>query len=323
MKTLGICIPTYRRPEFLARCLDSIIGQMEGLPVSIYIADDACSDVNAEVIGRARERCPRIVYVRNAENLGINENIRKVIGMADTHYAWPVGEDDYFLPGALARACAALEGFDGPFMLCNYAWVGDDPAEPPRTALAIANDADISADAFVAEHLWSSGFIGACVLDVGAWRRVASDRYRGTYYAHVGHIVEMLGGRQTRVRVVARPLVANRATDRSFFTWQADALGVFLGFERMCRLAAAAVPGLAGELTQAALVYRRAQGYLTLRSLARMRAEGPVGLAFYVRECKRIQLSLAEHARILTVAMIPRTPLRLLLAGKRSLARRA
>ena len=35
MKTIGICIPTYKRPDFLRRCLASIIDQADGLPVEI------------------------------------------------------------------------------------------------------------------------------------------------------------------------------------------------------------------------------------------------------------------------------------------------
>ena len=105
MKTIGICIPTYRRPEFLARCLASIGEQTANLAVEVFVADDSCSDVNASVIEAARARLPRLRYYRNDRNLGINENIRHVVELADTDYVWLVGEDDYFLPGALAKVC--------------------------------------------------------------------------------------------------------------------------------------------------------------------------------------------------------------------------
>ena len=95
MKTIGICIPTYKRPEFLRRCLASIIDQANGLPIEIFVADDSCSDVNDAVIGEATRRFPALRHRKNETNLGINENIRHVVDIADTDYVWLVGEDDY------------------------------------------------------------------------------------------------------------------------------------------------------------------------------------------------------------------------------------
>jgi glycosyltransferase involved in cell wall biosynthesis len=83
MKTIGICIPTYERPEFLRRCLASIIDQANGLPIEIFVADDSCSDVNDVVIGEATRRFPALRHRKNETNLGINENIRHVVDIAD------------------------------------------------------------------------------------------------------------------------------------------------------------------------------------------------------------------------------------------------
>ena len=60
------------------------------------------------MIRAAALRFPALHHRRNETNLGINENIRRVVETADTDYAWLVGEDDYFLPGALARAVAEI-----------------------------------------------------------------------------------------------------------------------------------------------------------------------------------------------------------------------
>src|SRR5687768_13591003 len=241
MKSIGICIPTYKRPEFLRRCLASIIDQADGLPVSIFVADDSCSDANDAVIREAALRFPALRHRKNDTNLGINENIRRVVGMADTDYAWLVGEDDYFLPGALARAVTEVSAASNPFVLCNYALIEDSKAAQPRPALAVSVDMTVTADELIRRHLWSAGFMGACLFELRSWRRVASDRYHGTYYAHVGHIVEMLGRPDRPVRILGAPLVANRAEGPESFTWRTDALGVFFGFERMCAIASSAV----------------------------------------------------------------------------------
>ena len=323
MKTIGICIPTYRRPAYLAKCLDSIIDQAQGLPVKLFVADDSCSDINAEVIRRATSRFAGLDWQRNPVNLGINENIRRVIDCADTDYVWLVGEDDYFLPGALSTAVNQIATTPLPFFLCNYSFVGDDDAVPRRQALNLHTDATISAEEFVERHLWSAGFMGACLLELAAWRRVASDRYHGTYYAHVGHIIEMLGEPHQAVRVLASPLVANRAEDPDFFTWRSDALGVYFGFEQMCRRAAERVPALADALEAAALVYREKQGYLSMRSLARMRADGILGVASYRRYVEPSRHLGHKGMAALLIALLPRTVFQAALATKRALQSRA
>ena len=47
MKRIRMCIPTYKRPDFLGRCLGLISDQTDSLPVEVFVADDSCSDVNA------------------------------------------------------------------------------------------------------------------------------------------------------------------------------------------------------------------------------------------------------------------------------------
>ena len=318
VRTLCICIPTYKRPALLARCLDSIIRQADGLPLRVYVCDDSCSDINDSVMAAAMARLPAIRYERNPRNLGINENIRKVIGGCGGDVAWPVGEDDFFLPGALARACREIQAFRGPFVMCNYAFVGDDDSGLGPLALSLPADIDMSAEAFIAQYLWATGFMGACLIDVAAWHRVQTDRYRGTWYAHVGHIVEMLGHREQAVRVIVEPMVANRATDRSFFTWRAHELDVLLGFERMCARAAEAVPDLAYSLRRAALVWRDKQHHLSMRSLARMRADGAISADLYQRELKPIDMPARTRLYILLLCTTPRFVFRAVRAVKQS-----
>ena len=319
MKTLGICIPTFRRPDFLARCLESAIRQSQGLALKIFVADDSCTDVNRDVIAAASSRFGELHYERNLVNLGINENIRRVVAMADTDYVWLMGEDDYFVAGALARVCAEIQSGSYPFVFCNYVLVGDDAGPIGRSALSLPGDLVLGAADFIGRYLWSAGFMGACVLDLAEWRRVASDRYLGTYYAHVGYIVEMLGGPAQTVRVLADPLVANRAEERNFFTWRSDALGVYFGFEQMCRLAAGAVPALAPSLLRAALVYRKKQGYLSLRNLARMRAERILDASTYRRYLRAANLPIITRLVTLSVLVVPGRFFELLLACKRVL----
>ena len=317
MKTIGICIPTYKRPDFLRRCLASIIDQADGLPVQIFVADDSCSDANDAVLREAALRFPALRHQKNEANLGINENIRRVVEMADTDYAWLVGEDDYFLPGALGRAVLEVGSSNNPFVLCNYALVEDSSAAQARPALDVSVDTTLTADEVIRRYLWSAGFMGACLFDLRSWRRVASDRYRGTYYAHVGHIVEMLDRPDRPVRILGAPLVSNRAEGPEAFTWRTDALGVFFGFERMCAIAASVVPALTPALDEAALVYREKQRYLSTRSMARMRADGIMAMSTYRLHLQPAHLPAATRFAALAMVLMPRGLFRAALAAKR------
>ena len=119
-------------------------------------------------------------------------------------------------------------------------------------ALDVTVDMTASADHLIRHHLWSIGFMGAGLFELQSWRPVPSgvpscrNRSHGTYYAHVGHIVEMLERPDRPVRILGAPLVANRAVGPESFTWRTDALGVFFGFEGMCAIASSIVRRGAG-----------------------------------------------------------------------------
>ena len=194
---------------------------------------------------------------------------------------------------------------------------------PARMALDVSVDTTVTADQLIRRHLWSAGFMGACLFELRSWRRVASDRYHGTYYAHVGHIVEMLERPDRPVRILGAPLVANRAEGPESFTWRTDALGVFFGFERMCAIAASVVPALAPALDEAALVYREKQRYLSTRSMARMRADGIMALSSYRRHLQPARLPTATRVAALAMVLTPRGLFRVALAAKRWIGARS
>lgn len=303
--TLGICIPAYRRPEFLRKCLASIIEQSRNLPVRIFVADDSLTDVNAEVLTDARAGFPALHFEANSRNLGINENIRRVVDMSDTDYVWLIGEDDIFLNGAIERVVRYITDARAPFVLCNYAFVGDDHAPLGKLAFATDLPPTLTPEDFVGGYLWASGFLGACVVRKAEWERVASEAYAHTYYAHVGHIVDLLARSEALVGVISEPCVGNRAMDMSGFTWRGDAFGVFLGFERMCAIASQRNPELAGSLSSAVIRYRAVLGYLRFRTLVRLRAQQALDLDQYRERVASSTLTTAQKVIVHAACLLP------------------
>lgn len=267
---LGICIPTYRRPDQLRRCVESVIRAGARHGVAIHLADDSTDDTNVEVVRQLQALYPHVVHHRNPENLGIDRNILHAVDVCDARYAWILGEDDRLTPDAVARVTDVLERSAPPFLYVNYASVDEDLSVVlSERSLPLDADREMDAAEFLATSAWSAGFIGACVVEKASWERVRSDRYVGTWYAHVGTILEAVQGR--RVQLVAAPLVLNRCGTARAFTWTGSTFDVLHGWERMIDLIRAVYPAQACEAGAAA--FRRAHGIGSLRFFCYLRAD--------------------------------------------------
>jgi glycosyltransferase involved in cell wall biosynthesis len=282
MTTLGICIPTYKRPDFLRRCVISALEAAGDCPLHIFIADDSLDETNSALYAEFQVLCSAVVVHRNTANLGIDDNIQRAVDLCDCDYAWIVGEDDYFLPGAVQRVHAQLQDAKEAFVFANYAYVGDDAGRLLGRALDAPPTLMTGVD-FVSRHLWAAGFIGACIVKKNRWVETSKSPYKGTYYTHVGRICEMLSDSSDPVRIVAEPCVANRVEGTDTFTWKHDSYGVFFGFRAMCAAVATQCPTLHDAALRAAKVMEDHYKWLTLRVAMRLRSEKGYDLAQYRR----------------------------------------
>ena len=278
MTSLGICIPTYKRPDFLRRCVLSAIASAEGRPLRIFIADDSVSDTNAAVLAELTAAYPMVQVHRNPKNLGIDANIQQVVDLCDCDYAWLIGEDDEFLPGAVAAMHDFLQDRTDPFVFSAYHYVSEDHTQV--LGVVQIGDGEEPTHRFIERQLWSIGFIGAVVVHRGAWGSTSATPYLGTYFTHVGRILDMLAT-TTSVPVRQQPAVANRAQGDDTFTWKKDSFGVFLGFERMCETAAQRNASIADSVRRAAVNYRSKFAYFSIKTTFRLRSEGAFDLRQY------------------------------------------
>ena len=78
-KLLTICIPTYKRPATLKRCIDSVVSQVEAFSladqVGIFVANDASPDDTTDVLQQYRSS-PYFKGINRDQNLGMNVNIK-------------------------------------------------------------------------------------------------------------------------------------------------------------------------------------------------------------------------------------------------------
>lgn len=119
---VSICIPSYNRPGELRKLLASIdcpTGEVE-----VVICEDLApkrDEVRATVMAFAASSTHPIHYYENTENLGFDGNLRRLVECATGQYILFMGDDDLFVPGAIARFLAFLKQHrDKPYVLRSY-----------------------------------------------------------------------------------------------------------------------------------------------------------------------------------------------------------
>ena len=304
---LGICIPTYKRPDQLQLCVRSIIAAAKPHGVPIFISDDSADETNTEAVAVLQAEYQHIIYKRNLNNLGIDGNILRCADICPCDYAWLLGEDDRLLPGAVAAALKVLEREQPAFVAVNYSYVDSGIALVLREKLlALNSDTVLSSEAFFRSNSWAIGFIGACIVNKALWREVLPAPYVGTYFAHVGVILESIAGRD--VYLIAEPLVLNRVGGADVFTWSGDAYGVYTGFPKVVRLLAPLYGAAAAEAAAAAFV--RQHGLDTLRFMCAKRADSAYNLLIYHKFVEGSDRSRQSKAAAYLIACLPPLPFR-------------
>ena len=267
---LGICIPTYKRPDQLMACVQSIIRSAGELTIPVFISDDSADDTNIATIERLHTFYPHIIHFRNPKNLGIDRNILMSVDICSCRYAWLMGEDDRLLPGAISYVLDVLKREDPPFLYVNYRSVDASMKIVLKDrSLPLMRDDTLESSEFLARDAWSMGFIGSCVVRTDYWRTIKPDRYIGTYFAHVGRIMEYLKGRS--LFRIAEPLVLNRCGSPGTFSWTESTFEVVSGWKRLMK---ELEPLYGAKVCQESIQsFERAHGLNSLYFLAYLRAD--------------------------------------------------
>jgi len=123
---LSICITSYNRVNELYRCLKSVDTVYKDL-IEIIVSED-CSpkkDEIAQIVTRfVSETDYSVSYNANANNLGYDRNLGKLIELAMGEYILFISDDDAFCGGALDKIIDTLREIDcavafSPFIVNN------------------------------------------------------------------------------------------------------------------------------------------------------------------------------------------------------------
>jgi glycosyltransferase involved in cell wall biosynthesis len=107
------------------RCIDSVLAQ-EFADLELVVCDNASTDGTTGVLEEYARADPRVRVNVNAENIGIHENMNRVLNLAGgTLFRWISG-DDWLEPGYLTATMQALESAPEAIGVTTYFTIHTD-----------------------------------------------------------------------------------------------------------------------------------------------------------------------------------------------------
>ena len=109
---LTVSVPTYERPDLARRAVMSIVGAAghpHAADVEIVVSDNSAADATERVMCDILAGWPGPTrYERNVPNVGMVGNFNRCVELARGRWVQILHDDDYLLPGGLARLLARL-----------------------------------------------------------------------------------------------------------------------------------------------------------------------------------------------------------------------
>jgi glycosyltransferase involved in cell wall biosynthesis len=106
---LSIGLAVRNEPHAVKRCIESILSQ-DFADLELVICDNASDDCTVETLERYAHADRRITLCVNEDNIGSQENMKRVLQLArGTFFRW-ISADDWLEPTCLSACAHALQG---------------------------------------------------------------------------------------------------------------------------------------------------------------------------------------------------------------------
>jgi abequosyltransferase len=264
---LSICIATYRRADFIAQTIDSIVPQLRD-DVELLVLDGCSPDDTPQVMARYTGDGSRIRYLREAINSGVDADYDKAVGHARGEYCWLMTDDDLMVSGAVDRVLVHLGEVD--VVVVNSEVRNKDlSAELRPRQLRMLQDkrfGEPSGEEFFREVAGYLSFIGGVVVRRAWWLQRERASYYGTLFIHIGVLFQ--SPPVSRVQVIADPLLIIRYGNamwsaRGFEIWMFKWPALIWSFKHFSHAARAAISAPKPYLSIKRLLWFRAIGSYT------------------------------------------------------------
>jgi glycosyltransferase involved in cell wall biosynthesis len=90
---VSIIMCTYNRANYLREAIESVLAQTYS-DWELLILDDCSTDNTKDIVSEYQAKDPRIVYIKNDKNLGINKNRNKALELSTGKYIAVLDSDD-------------------------------------------------------------------------------------------------------------------------------------------------------------------------------------------------------------------------------------
>jgi abequosyltransferase len=106
---LSFCISTLNGATTIGETLQSIIDQAPE-ECEIVVLDGASTDTTGQVVSEYASRFPRLRYIRQDTNSGVDADFDRAACLANGRYCWFMSDDDLLKPGAISTVLDAVRG---------------------------------------------------------------------------------------------------------------------------------------------------------------------------------------------------------------------
>jgi glycosyltransferase involved in cell wall biosynthesis len=105
--TISVGLAVRNDPHRVRRCIESVLAQ-DFTDLELVICDNASDDGTLETLEDYARQDARVTVAVNPVNIGVHENMNRVLELSrGTLFRW-ISSDDWLEPGALSTAVAAL-----------------------------------------------------------------------------------------------------------------------------------------------------------------------------------------------------------------------
>ena len=195
---LSIAIPSNNRTELLDEALRSILSEpgFEG-PCEICISDNSQGNGTESLVTSKYAGSGRIVYRRSLDSPSLDENVNKVVSIANGEYVWIFGDDDLIVPGFLAVLLDYLQERRPDILILNSrSFQGAEIVEESRVPLANPRIyGPLDDNAFLADFGGYLTYVGCIVINKSLWVQYFRPKMIGTYFAHIDALCGAKRGR--------------------------------------------------------------------------------------------------------------------------------
>lgn len=121
---VSVIVPVYNVEKYLAKCLNSLIGQTHN-DIEILVVNDGSTDRSEEIIHDYAKKYPDKIKAFHKENGGLSDARNFGIDRATGDYIGFVDSDDYVHPSMFEEMAVLAEKHNAEMVICNIRKVNE------------------------------------------------------------------------------------------------------------------------------------------------------------------------------------------------------